>query len=50
MPEKSKKQPEEAVEKTGKVVGKGLKKGFRAVKGFGEGLKEGVKTQEKKKD
>jgi len=38
---------EEAAEKTGEVVGKGLKKGFGVVKAFGKGAKEAVKKKEK---
>jgi len=41
-------KPEEAAKKAGKAVGKGAKKGFEAVKDFGEGVKKGVKGEEKK--
>jgi hypothetical protein len=40
---------EEAAEKTGEVVGKGVKKGWGVVKAFGKGVKDGV-TKEKKED
>jgi len=39
---------EKTAEKTGEVVGKGLKKGFGVVKAFGKGAKEAVKKKEKK--
>lgn len=39
---------EEVAEKTGKLVGKGVKKGFGVVKAFGKGAKEAV-TEKKKK-
>lgn len=38
---------EKTAEKTGEVVGKGLKKGWGAVKAFGKGVKEGA-TEKKK--
>jgi len=42
---------EKGAEKTGEIVGTGVKKGWGAVKGFGKGLKESVKKgdEEKKK-
>ncbi len=48
MAEKGK--AEEAAEKTGEFVGKGLKKGFGVAKAFGKGAKDAVteKKEEKK--
>jgi len=40
---------EKGAEKTGEIVGKVGKKGWGAVKGFGEGLKKGVSKDKKKK-
>jgi len=40
---------EEVAEKTGKLVGKGVKKGFGVVKAFGKGAKEAVTEKKKKK-
>ena len=34
---------EEGADKAGEVVGKGVKKGIVAIKGFSKGLKKGVK-------
>jgi hypothetical protein len=52
--EKEKKEekgkPEEIAGKTGEVVGKGLKKGFGAVKAFGKGVKEAVTEKKKEKE
>jgi len=41
---------EDAAEKTGEVIGKGLKKGFGVAKAFGKGAKDAVtdKKEEKK--
>jgi hypothetical protein len=39
---------EEAAEKTGEVIGKGLKKGFGVVKAFGKGAKEAITEKEEK--
>jgi len=39
---------EETAEKTGQVVGKGLKKGWGAVKAVGKGAKDAIKEDEKK--
>ena len=39
--------PRTAAEKTGEVIGKGVKTGWGAVKGVGKGLKKGV-TKKKK--
>ena len=41
---------EKTAEKSGEVVGKGLKKVFGVAKEFGSGLKKGVKGEEKKKE
>lgn len=41
---------EEIAEKTGEVVGKGIKKGFGVVKAFGKGAKEAVTEKKKKKE
>lgn len=51
MAEEKKGKVEEAAEKTGEVVGKGVKKGWGVVKGFGKGLKDAAtkdKEDEKK--
>lgn len=40
---------EEAAEKTGEVIGKGVKKGWSAVKAFGKGVKQGVNKEKKEK-
>jgi hypothetical protein len=45
MPRK-KEKVEEAVEKTGEAVGKGLKKVAEAVDDFGKGIKKGIKKEE----
>ena len=44
MPEK--KKVENAAEKTGKAVGKGIRKGAEAVNDFGKGIKKGLKKEE----
>ncbi len=46
MADKKKGVIEDTAEKTGVLVGKGVKTGWGAVKGFGKGLKKGI---EKKK-
>ncbi|MEJ5293441.1 MAG: hypothetical protein WHS82_07595 [Candidatus Methanosuratincola sp.] len=48
MPEEKKGKAEEAAEKTGEVIGKGLKKGISVTKAFGRGAKEAVSKEEKK--
>lgn len=48
MGEEKKGKAEEAAEKTGEVVGKGLKKGFGVVKAFGKGTKDAIEKKEKK--
>ena len=40
---------EETAEKTGELVGKGAKKGWGVVKGFGKGMKDTVEGKKKKK-
>jgi hypothetical protein len=45
MPEE-KKKVENAAEKTGEAVGKGIKKGAKAVGDFGKGIKKGIKKEE----
>ena len=45
MPEKRKKV-ENAAEKTGKAVGKGIRKGAKAVNDFGKGIKKGLEKEE----
>lgn len=51
-----KKKPEEkgmvegAAEKTGELVGTGVKKGWGAVKAFGKGAKNAVSDKDKKKE
>jgi hypothetical protein len=47
MAEDKKGTVEEAAEKTGEVVGKGVKKGWRVVKAFGKGVKEGASKEKK---
>jgi hypothetical protein len=49
MTEEKKGSVEEAAEKTGEVVGKGVKKGWGVVKAFGKGVKNGA-TKEKKEE
>ena len=49
MSEKKKGKIEKGAEDTGELIGKGVKKGWGAVKGFGEGLKKGVEGKKKKK-
>lgn len=46
--DESKGKVEKTADKTGEVVGKGLKKGFGVVKAVGGGLKKGVKGEDKK--
>ncbi len=41
---------EETAEKTGELVGKGLKKGWGVVKAVGKGAKEGIEGKDKKKE
>jgi hypothetical protein len=48
VPEEKKGKVEEAAEKTGEVIGKGLKKGIGVAKAFGKGAKEAVSKDEKK--
>jgi hypothetical protein len=45
MPEE-KKKVKNAAEKTGEAVGKGIKKGARAIGDFGRGIKKGIKKEE----
>lgn len=40
---------EQAAEKTGELVGKGLKKGFGIAKALGKGVKDEIEKNEKKK-
>lgn len=47
MAEEKKGKAEETAEKTGELVGKGLKKGFGIAKAFGKGTKDAI---EKKKE
>jgi len=47
MDEEKKGSVEEAAEKTGEVIGKGVKKGWGAVKAFGKGVKDGVSKEKK---
>jgi hypothetical protein len=46
--EKEKGKLEQGAEKTGEVVGKGLKKGWGVVKSVGKGIKDGVESKEEK--
>jgi hypothetical protein len=48
MSEEEKGKAEKAAEKTGEVVGKGLKKGFGVAKSFGKGAKDAVTKKEEK--
>jgi len=41
---------EEAAQKTGEVLGKGVRKGFGVVKAFGKGTKDAITDKEKKKE
>jgi hypothetical protein len=41
-----KKKVENAAEKTGDTVGKGIRKGAKAVKDFGKGVKKGLEKEE----
>jgi hypothetical protein len=41
-----KEKVEGAAEKTGEAVGKGLKKGAKAVNDLGKGIKKGIKKEE----
>ena len=45
MPE-NKKKIENAAEKTGEAIGKGIKKSAKDIKDFGKGIKKGVKKKE----
>jgi len=45
MPEE-KKKVEHAAEKTGEVIGKGIKKGAKAVNDLGKGIKKELKKKE----
>ena len=47
MADRKKGSVEEAAEKTGEVVGKGVKKGWGVVKAFGKGVKDGVSKEKK---
>lgn len=47
MADQKKGSVEEAAEKTGEVVGKGVKKGWGVVKAFGKGVKDGVSKEKK---
>jgi hypothetical protein len=50
MPQENEKKgkPQEGAEKAGETIGKGARKGFKAVKDFGKGVKRGVEREEKK--
>ncbi len=43
---KTKKEIESAAEKTGEAVGKGIKRGAKAVNDFGKGIKKELKKKE----
>lgn len=47
MTKEKKGKAEEAAEKTGELVGKGVKKGWRVVKSFGKGMKDAVEGKKK---
>jgi len=48
MADEKKGKAEEAAEKTGQLVGKGVKKGWGVVKSFGKGVKDAA-TEKKEK-
>lgn len=48
--EEKKGKIEKGAEKTGDVVGTGVKKGWGAVKGFGKGLKDSVTKKDEDKE
>jgi len=51
MAEEKKGKIEKGAEKTGEVVGKGIKTGWGAIKGFGKGVKDAAtKKDEEKKE
>lgn len=41
---------EEVAQKTGELLGKGVKKGFGVVKAFGKGTKDALTDKDKKKE
>ena len=41
---------EEVAQKTGEILGKGVKKGFGVVKAFGKGTKDALTDKDKKKE
>ena len=45
MAKEKKGKAEDAAEKTGELVGKVGKKGWAVVKGFGKGVKKGIKKK-----
>ncbi|MCX6662427.1 MAG: hypothetical protein NTY91_07760 [Euryarchaeota archaeon] len=47
MAEEKKGSVEEAAEKTGEVIGKGVKKGWGVFKAFRKGVKDGVSKEQK---
>ena len=49
MADKKKGKAEEVAEDTGKIVGKGVKKGWGVVKSFVKGTKETITDKKKKK-
>jgi hypothetical protein len=49
MSEEKKGKTEETVDKTGEVVGKGLKKGWGAIKNTGKAIEEEAKKDKEKK-
>ena len=49
MDKEKKGKVEDVAEKTGELVGTGVKKGWGAVKGFGKGMKNTVTEKKKKK-
>ena len=50
MPDEKKGKVEEAAEKTGEVVGKGIKTGWGAIKGFGKGVKDAATKKDEEKE
>ena len=49
MSEEKKGKLEKGAEKSGELVGKGIKKSWGAVKGFGKGMKDAVTEKKKEK-
>jgi hypothetical protein len=50
MGDEKKGSVEEVAEKTGEAIGKGVKKGWGAVKAFGKGVKDGISKEKKEEE